>query len=460
MFNPCRHGVAQPRRPSLAPLALALAAATALAAGFPARAAALGLEESLRLAEAHSRSLLAHHASAEAARHMAVSARQRPDPMLTAGLNNLPVTGADRYSVTRDFMTARSVGVKQQFTRGAKLEARGSKFEREADVAEATHRLAVADLRRETALAWLDRQFLQRALQALVAQRDEAQLQVEGSNAAYRGGKGSQADVLAARTVVEQLEDRLLDSRRQLGTADARLARWTGVALIDTLGPLPPLDDVPLHEATLATELERHPQIERMRRREAVAVAEAEVARAERKTDFSVEVMYSQRGPAYSNMVSVNVSVPLQWNQANRQQQEVQAKLADVEALRLEREEALRSYVLEARTMIQTWRSLRARVARYASVQLPLAAERTRAALAAYRGGSGPLAAVLQAREGALATRLEQLRLETDAARLWAQLAYLMPPDPTAPVAPAASATSIAPATPSTPTAASAGVTR
>ncbi len=435
MFNPCRHGDARARRPGLGRLALVFGATAAFATASPAGAAALGLDDALRLAEAHSRGSQAHHATADAARHMAVSARQRPDPMLTAGINNLPVSGADRFNLTSDFMTARSVGVKQQFTRGAKLEARGSKFDREADLADAAHRLAIAELRRETALAWLDRQFLERAVDALVAQRDEITLQVEGSSAAYRGGKGAQADVLAARVAVEQLEDRLVDGRRQVDTANARLVRWTGMAVIDALGPLPPLDAVPLHEATLAADLERHPQIELMRRREAVAQAEAEVAGAERKTDISVEVMYSQRGPAYSNMLSVNVSVPLQWNPANRQQQDLQARLANVDALRLEREEALRGYVLEARTMIQTWRSLRERITRYTTVQLPLAAERTRAALAAYGGGSGPLAAVLQAREGELAARLEQLRLEIEAARLWAQLAYLMPPNPMLPAA-------------------------
>ena len=46
-----------------------------------------------------------------------------------------------------------------------------------------------------------------------------------------------------------------------------------------------------------------------MLRQEAVAQAEADIAQADKKSDVSVELMYSQRGPAYSNMVSVNVSV-------------------------------------------------------------------------------------------------------------------------------------------------------
>ena len=38
--------------------------------------------------------------------------------------------------------------------------------------------------------------------------------------------------------------------------------------------------------------------------------------------------MFSQRGSAYSNMVSLNVSVPLQWDQKNRQDRELAARLA------------------------------------------------------------------------------------------------------------------------------------
>ena len=44
--------------------------------------------------------------------------------------------------------------------------------------------------------------------------------------------------------------------------------------------------------------------------------------------------MFSQRGSAYSNMVSLNVSIPLQWDQKNRQDREVSARLALAEQLR------------------------------------------------------------------------------------------------------------------------------
>lgn len=391
--------------------------------------AALAVDEALRLAEQRSSLLPAQDASALAARERAVAAGRRPDPMLSASLTNLPVTGDDRFSVTRDFMTMRSVGLKQQLTRGSKLEARAGRFEREAEVAEAQRALALLQLRRDTAVAWFDRLYEERMREVLVEQRDEARLQIDAADAVYRGGGGTQVDAFAARTAVERLEDRIAVADRQIATATARLARWIGPAADGALAPPPPMADVMLHDDLLERELERHPQLELMRRREAAATAAAQVARSERAADLSVEVMYSQRGPAYSNMVSINLSMPLQWDQKNRQDREVAAGLAAVEQLRGEREDAARVLVAEATTMLHEWRSYRRRVARYESALIPLAGERTRAALAAYRGGSGPLAAVLQGRETEIATRLERLGLERDAAQRWAQINYLLPDD-------------------------------
>ena len=67
------------------------------------------------------------------------------------------------------------------------------------------------------------------------------------------------------------------------------------------------------------------------------------MAQANRKPDWSVALMYQQRGSAYSNMISVNVSVPLQWDQTNRQDREVAAKLALLDQARAEREDLRRA---------------------------------------------------------------------------------------------------------------------
>ena len=171
----------------------------------------------------------------------------------------------------------------------------------------------------------------------------------------------------------------------------------------------------------------RSPEIAVLLKREAVAQADVDMARADKQADPSVELMYSRRGPAYSNMVSVNLALPLQWDQKNRQDREVAARLATLEQMRAEREEAARMHAAEALALWQEWRSGRERLGRHDASLIPLAAERTRATLAAYRGASGSLGAVLDARRGEIDARLERLRLEMETARLWAQLNYLIP---------------------------------
>jgi len=183
--------------------------------GFAAHAQpTLTLDQALRLAQDRSRQLLAQDYAAASAREMAVAAGQLPDPTLTAGINNLPINGPDRFSLTRDFMRMRSVGVMQQLTRGDKRAARAARFEREAEGAQAGRTLALANLQRDTALAWLDRHYQERVREVLTAQRDEARLQIDAADAAYRGGRGAQADVFSARAAVAQIEDRIAQAER------------------------------------------------------------------------------------------------------------------------------------------------------------------------------------------------------------------------------------------------------
>ena len=387
----------------------------------------LALDEALRLAQDRSRQLAGQAAAAAAAREMAVAAGQLPDPTLKAGLNNLPINGADRFSLTRDFMTMRSVGVAQEFTRDAKRQARTARFSREADLADAGRTAALANLQRDTALAWLDRHHQERLREVLHEQRTETALQVQAADAAYRGGRGAQADGFAARSAVAQLDDRIREAEAQLAMARSRLARWVGAAAERALDTPPDLGAVRWRVDDLETHLEHHPQLALIAGQEAVARAEADIAQSNRRADWSAELMFSQRGPAYSDMVSVNVSIPLQWDRPNRQDRDLAARLASVEQLRAQREEAVREHVAEARGWLEQWLGNRGRLEQHDRALLPLAAERTRATLAAYRGGGATLTAVLEARRAEIDARVERLRLAMDTARLWAQLEYLIP---------------------------------
>ena len=388
---------------------------------------ALSLDEALQLAQQRSLQVVAQDAAAAGARDMAVAAGQRPDPQLRVSLDALPINGPNRFSLTRDDFTMATIGVTQELTREAKRQARSARFEREAATAEAGRAAVIAKLQQDTAAAWLDRYHLERIRDALKAQRNEASLQVDAAEATYRGGRGPQADVFATRSAVAVIEDRIDQIDRQVGSAVTLLARWVGDAARRPLLNAPDTGSVPLATEDLETRFAHHPEIEVLQRKEAVAQADADLAVADKRPDWSVGITYGKRGPAYSDFVFLSLSVPLQWDQKNRQDREVSARQATVEQLRAEREEAARSHVAETLTRLQEWQSNRQRLARYDATLVPLAVERTRAANAAYRGGGSGLMPVLEARRAEIETRIEQLRLAMDTDRLWTRLAYLIP---------------------------------
>jgi outer membrane protein TolC len=389
----------------------------------PAFGAALTLEAAQHLALGQSRRLAAQDASIAASREMAVAAAQLPDPVLKAGIDNLPLSGPDKFSLSSDFMTMRRIGVMQELPAAAKRQLRAQKFDRSADKAGAEKALIAAGVVRDAALAWLELHFAAAAAQMVSEQGDEAQLELKAAEGAFKGGRGSQADVLAARGALAMVRDRASEAGRRVQNARIALARWVGP--VAELAGVPDLAHVRLDGASLAGQLAHHPQIALLEREEQVARSEVRLAEADRKPDWSVEVAFQQRGSAYSNMLSVGVSVPLQWDRGRRQDRELAARLALAEQAKAERDDALRAHVAETSIMLGDWRTGRERLARYRGELVPLASERTAAVLAAYRGGKSTLPEVLAARRNELDVRLQALQLDADTAKLWAQLNFM-----------------------------------
>jgi len=404
-------------------LILSLAAASLAGAVEPA----LTLPAAQRLAAERSRQLVAQDSAVLASREMAAAAGQLPDPALKVGIDNLPVTGPDAYSLTRDFMTMRQIGLMQEFTRDEKRQLRAERFEREAERAVAEKSAMLATIQRDTALAWLDRYYAEAMAAAIAEQARETGLEVEAAENAYRSGRGSQVEVFAARSARASLEDRASDIGRRVRTAKTMLARWVGTASETPLAGKPDTDTIRLDTRSLDTQLAHHPQIATLTKQVELAATEAKLAQANTKADWSLEAAYQQRGSAYSNMISIGVSIPLQWDQKNRQDREVAAKLAIANQAEAQREEALRAHISEVRAQIQDWENGRERLARYGRELLPLARERTQAMLAAYRGGRASLTDVLAARRNEIEVRVQALQLEMETARLWAQINFMFP---------------------------------
>lgn len=394
----------------------------------------LTLMEAQRIAVERSQQVLAQDALARAAGEQAVAAGQLPDPVLKLGIDNLPVTGTDRLSLTRDFMTMRRVGVMQEIPRAEKRQLRAERFEKDAQRALAQRELMITTVRRDTALAWLDRYYAQRTRALVQQQLEETSLQVQAADVAFATGKGSQADVFLARAALIALQDRLNQIDRQSRSAGLMLARWVGAAAAERL-PVgtTPWQSTPLPDALSGERLKQYPDLRVISAEIDALETDARLAQANKKSDWSVEANYAQRGPAYSNMLSIGVSIPLQWDAQNRQDRELAAKLAMVDEAKARYEDALRSREAEIRNLFDDWQTGMTRLARYRDELIPVAGQRTEAALTSYRVGKSDLATALATRRDSIDVRMQALSLELETARAWAQLHFLIPDDRSTP---------------------------
>ena len=419
-----------PCRPDVFGSTLALAMLLCLALPNEQAAAAsagLTLVEAQQRALERSRTLPTQDAAIAAARELAVAAGRLPDPVLRAGIDNLPVSGSDRFNIGSDFMTMRRIGVMQELTASDKRRLRAAQLERTADKASAEKEVAIARVERETAQAWIDLYFAKQMADLVHQQVSQAQLDLEAAEAAYRAGKGSQGDVFAARGRIGAAQDKVSEFDTRVRTAQSTLARWTGPDVDVAPESLPSIDQVRLDPESIDSQLAHHPEIAVLDRQEEIARTGVQLAEANRHPDWSVEVSLQHRGQGYSNMLSVGVSVPLQWDRKNRQDRELAAKIMQADQVRDEREEMLRTHAAEVRVMLDEWRSGRERLARYKRELEPLALEQSAAVLAAYRGGKAALAEVLASRRNELEVRLQALQLAAETAKRWAQLNFLYP---------------------------------
>ena len=394
----------------------------------PALAAAgdLSLAEAVRLAVARSSQLGSQRAMVEASREMSGPAGELPDPKLKLGVENVPTEGVDAWSLRNDSMTMSKIGLMQEFPREEKRQLRSERARRDAERGTAVLEVTALTVRRETAIAWLARRYAADAERIVADQIAEAELAVTTAMAAYRAGKGMQADVIMVQTAVLELANRATEAALASKRARIALARYIGADADRPVGEAPDVARLPFDPARLA-DVEAQPEIRLARAQESIAATEADIARASKQPDWSAEVTYAVRGPTYANMVSLMFSIDLPWSTGTRQEREHAARLKELDAAREMREDTLRMRTAEVESMKAEWEAARTQALRVREGMLPLAAQRREAALAAYRGGTGTLAAVLEARRAELDARLALLQQEQAAARAWAWLNFVLP---------------------------------
>lgn len=404
-----------------------LVIAGALALASPAHAQVLTLEEALRTGEAQSPRLAAQRSAVAATAELIGRAGELPDPRLRVGIENLPVNGPDRFRYDRDSMTMRAVGVMQEFPNSAKREARNMRAERQRDLETVGLHAQRVMLTREVATAWLEVHYAERSRAVMERLVRQFQLEVDTLTAGVARGRQGTAEAFIVRGALEQANDRIIEQDRTIARARIALAALIGEEAKRPLAEAPDTTVFAHPREHLVVRLDEHPELRMQEQREALARAEVDVARSSAKPDWALEVGYGQRGPTFDNMLTVVVSMDLPWQTGRRQDRDIAARLAEVDQARAMRENVRRAHEAEVRGWFADFDTAERRIERFERTLLPLARDRSAAALAAYQGGRGDLGVVLEAERAVTETELGLNQVLAERGKAWANLNFLYP---------------------------------
>ena len=279
-------------------------------------------------------------------------------------------------------------------------------------------------IQRDVGLAWVDAWLAASQERLVAALAQEHERSVELARIALASGRGSQAELLAARQMIGLATDRRLELGAQAERARAALARWVPEAAARALPEdLPSLaDPTPLSE--LRALLGSHPQHEMHALAQKLADAEVALAREARKPDSSFEVGYYGRFGDRSDMLSFQVAFELPLFAARKQDPQLSAKLALAERARESRADHLRQLMAELDAAHGEWRLASERLRNLQAAVLPDARARLDTLLAQHAAGSASLAAVLEARRSLIDARIQELAVLSTRAKARIALQY------------------------------------
>ena len=403
--------------------------------------------------------MLAASARVTAAESRVGPAGVRPDPMLMAGVQNLPAFSPG----FGDEMTMKMIGISQTIPRGGKLGSAKAVAAADVLVAREARRGVALELERDIRLAAYDAAYADRAL--AVIERNRGALVDLISAAEIRFGTGSAgsgasgmaasgqssglADLLRARVEAARLGEQasmLLEQRRAaIGTLNALLGR-SDEAPVDSLAIPSALEraavaescsDVRFESAVLGSRAAASPLLPvdslqalarssnaEVRMRAAMAAVQAarvDLAVRERKPDIEASLQYGQRD-GFADMITATLSIPLQLHRKDRQDRYVIAERADLTAAEAESEGAARQVNADIARLHAMAERSRTQLALYKTAMIPQAQLGVDAALVAFRSGTGSLRAVLDAQTMVFNAEVEYHQALLEFARTIAEL--------------------------------------
>ena len=393
-----------------------LVAATLWAWTGHAAAAPLTFVQAMAKANLSAPSLQAASLQIDAARSASRAAGELPDPKVSLGYTDFPISGPLAGRPDLDNFSMVTLGYEQDVPARAKRRARVVQALATIGEGEAALLAERRTVRVAAAVAWVDLAYAERKLDALQSLRRELQVDTTTADAQVASGASRPAAALEPDVASAGLQDRADALRAQLLKARAELGRWIGeeAAEAEPAGPTPAprIDPAELH-----ADLDQLPALAEKDAAVRRAEADATAARAETRPDWGYAVEYAHRDPRFGDYVSGKLKFSLPLFTANRQAPVIASRVSGVAGARADREATRRALAAALDGDLAEHAMHHALLERSRTVLVPLARRRAELETASYRGRTAALADVLTARRGVVDAELDALDREADTVR-------------------------------------------
>ncbi|WP_305370902.1 TolC family protein [Photobacterium leiognathi] len=378
-------------------------------------------------------------AQTQATLENSVAASSLPDPKLKVGFGGLPI---DNFSFDSDPMTMLSVGLMQQFGRGATLDLQQQKGEIQAKGIELQLGVRELDIANAITQRWLELGYLQH-VEAIIKQNKRLfteLAQVTKTN--YANGTNEAQDVLQAQLQISKIDETLNSNLQQQQRLIYQLSEWLGTQWLSSAGTMNAKQ--PLHWQKLNTLL---PQLENqtehyaiLRHHPMVKISDTAISASETQVDitteaykpqFGVEVMYGARftngmnGKPASDMLSAYLTMDVPLFTENKQDRTYNAAQQQVIAAKSQRDLLLQQMNAKVNTLLIERHNLLSRIEHYKKSLQPQAKARTQAVERGYQNNTASFKDVITAANDELNLNTERVRIETDLQLTNSQLAAL-----------------------------------
>lgn len=394
----------------------------------------LALQEAEQLAVANEPGIIAAEARAQSMAEKSIAAGSLPDPEVRLGIVNVP-TGS--YDLNQEPMTQKLIGVRQMLPPAGSRKAQRQQMRYQGEALEYAAAARRRQVLRDVREAWLEAYYWQQARSIIAENRALFSQLVKVTRSLYTVGRQNQQDMVRAELELSRLDDRLLDIDEQIRRSRAVLAQWIGedTAILPLAGDLPAWQGFQTIQP-LKTALLQHPLLSASKAQIASADAGVELARSKYKPMLGFDLSYGQRdddrmGNPRDDFVSAMVMLSVPLFTGNRQDKDLSAARHNHDASVNDRSVLQRDLMRQLEAAFARWQQLQYRIGLYDKTIIGQSRIQAQATLQAYQNDTGDFADVMRATISDLNTRLDFIRLQTDRAKIYAQLDYLagQPPE-------------------------------